>query len=103
MSSSFDTAIILCNYAHKSPISSQLTHAECASLSLDNGDMTFTNGVAINSVATHTCDPGYRLLPEGGQVRTCSTDGWSGQDVTCSEFFMHTVTSWGVYSWTNGI
>ena len=62
-----------------------LTHTECALLSLDNGDVTFTNGVAINSVATHTCEPGYRLLPEGGQVRTCSASGWSGQDVTCGE------------------
>ena len=63
-------------------------------MSLDNGDVTFTNGMAINSVATHTCETGYRLLPVGGQVRTCSASGWSGQDVTCGELVFPTASGW---------
>ena len=34
----------------------------------------------VGSVATHTCISGYRLLmQDGGNTRTCSRSGWSGQ------------------------
>ena len=56
----------------------------CGSLIIENGIVNYTNGVAIGSIATHTCNSGYRLLPEGGEMRTCSRSGWDGQDVTCT-------------------
>ena len=37
----------------------------------------------IGSVATHTCNPGYQLSPQGEATRTCSTNGWSDQNFTC--------------------
>ena len=44
----------------------------------------------IESVATHTCKPGYQL--QGGETRICRDDGWSGQDVTCGECILNFVS-----------
>lgn len=46
--------------------------------------MNYTNGIAVGSIATYTCNSGYRLLPEGREMRTCTRSGWDGQDVTCA-------------------
>jgi len=38
----------------------------------------------IESIATYTCDSGYRLSsPQTGRTRTCSINGWSDQNFTC--------------------
>ena len=46
----------------------------------------------IGSVATHTCNSGYRLEVNNaqavGNTQTCSTSGWDGLDFTCGEYFM---------------
>ena len=62
-------------------------NAVCPSLSLENGYVSYTPANReVGSVATHTCNSGYRLLPQGGETRTCtSNNGWDGQDVTCGE------------------
>ncbi len=46
------------------------------------------NTLGLNTVATHTCNPGYTLTT-GTNTRTCGTntggdeDGWSGADLIC--------------------
>ena len=57
----------------------------CDELDLVNGDVAYTNVSAVGSTATHACNSGYRLSPVGGEMRTCTTNGWNGQSVTCGE------------------
>ena len=62
-------------------------HTVCPSLSVDNGSVSYSpSNRDIGSVATHTCNPGYQpSLLQAGVTRTCSTDGWSGQNFTCEQ------------------
>ena len=76
-----------------------LTHTTgtvCPALTLTNGVVSYSvepSGVErdIGSVATHTCNSGYRLEVNNtqavGNTRTCniSGPGWSGQDFMCGE------------------
>ena len=68
-----------------SPFLIKLSHyLGCGLLSLDNGDVNYTKGLVVGSVATHTCNPGYQLLPQGGEIRSCTRDnGWGGQNIMC--------------------
>ena len=65
------------------------THAHtltvCPSLSLDNGDVSYSPANrSIGSTATYTCNSGYQLSsPQDGDTRTCSMNGWSEQNFTC--------------------
>ena len=75
-----------------------LTHTVCPALSLDNGIVSHSveMGVErnIGSVATHTCDSGFRLIPQGmGNTRTCSISGWSDPGFMCGEYFMSIFTT----------
>ena len=46
------------------------------------GDINYSKGQAINSVATYRCDDGYNLI--GSEKRTCQANGtWSGEDPFC--------------------
>ena len=67
------------------------THTVCPSLSLANGDVSYSPANRdIGSVATYTCNPGYQLTsPQAGMIRTCSVNGWSDQNFTCerSEYY----------------
>ena len=67
----------------------------CPDLTLANGAVSYSDvgsGVErdIGSVATHTCNPGFRLEVDNaqavGNTRTCGTSGWDGQDLTCGEY-----------------
>ena len=60
-------------------------HSVCPSLSLDNGNVNYSQANRdIGSVATYTCNPGYQLTsPQPGMTRTCSVNGWSNQPFTC--------------------
>ena len=62
-------------------------HSVCPSLSLDNGDVSYSPADrGIGSVATYTCNPGYQLTsPQAGMTRTCSENGWSDQSFTCEQ------------------
>ena len=61
------------------------TSTVCPSLSLANGDVSYSpTNRDIGSVATYTCNPGYRLSsPQAGMTRICSVNGWSDQNFTC--------------------
>ena len=71
------------------------TGTVCPALTLTNGAVSYSmpNGVErdIGSVATHTCNSGYRLEVNNaravGNTRTCSEDGWDGRNFTCGEWF----------------
>ena len=68
------------------------THTECGQLSTpDSGSIRYSNDFAIGSVATYTCNTGYRR--EGGLTQTCTFDGWDSQNVTCGEYSTLIVTS----------
>ena len=67
----------------------------CPALTLANGAVSYSDvgsGVErdIGSVATHTCNSGFRLEVNDtqavGNTRTCNTNGWNGQDFTCGEY-----------------
>ena len=72
-----------------------LVHIVCPALTFANGAVSYSavgSGVErdIGSVATHTCNSGFRLEANNaqgvGNTRTCSsTSGWDGQDFTCGE------------------
>ena len=61
----------------------------CPSLTLDNGDISFSNLLFVGSVATHTCDRENGYVLSGVDVsvmestRTCALSGWSGTEITC--------------------
>ena len=81
---SFMLLIHIMLYLIMSTLSCIYVYTGCGSLIIVNGLVNYTNSFAVGSVATHICNSGYRLLPEGGEIRTCSRDGWDGQDVTCT-------------------
>ena len=66
-------------------------HTVCPALTLVSGTVSYSmensNVVRdVGSVATHTCDPRFRLLTQGmGNTRTCNMSGWSDQDFMCGE------------------
>ena len=71
------------------------THTVCPALTLANGAVSYSDvgsGVErdVGSVATHTCNSGFRLEVNDaqavGNTRTCSTTGWDGQDFMCGEY-----------------
>ena len=72
------------------------TGTACTALTLANGAVSYSmpSGVErdVRSVATHTCNSGFRLEVNNTQAventRTCSTSGWDGLDFTCGEYFM---------------
>ena len=58
----------------------------------DNGQVTFSNGFMIGSVATYECSQGFTL--EGDVTQTCQADGtWSGVPATCARKFIAVVNS----------
>ena len=67
----------------------------CPSLSLTNGDVSYSPAERdIGSVATYTCNPGYRLSsPQAGKIRTCSVNGWSNQTFICErcEYILYSI------------
>ena len=71
-----------------------LVRIVCPALTLANGAVSYSDvgsGVErdVGSMATHTCNSGFRLEANNaqgvGNTRTCSTSGWDGQDFTCGE------------------
>ena len=82
-------------------------NAVCPSLSLENGDVSYSiTNRDIGSVATHTCNPGYRLSPQGGATRICTiNNGWDGQNVTCGEQItlnlVNNINHWIRYAYNN--
>ena len=64
-----------------------LTYAGCGQLSLDNGTVTYTARYAIGSVATYTCNAGYRRV--GDATRDCTTSGWDDRNITCGKDMQH--------------
>ena len=50
---------------------------------LDNGAVSYTNGAVVGSVATHACNSGYQLSPQGNETRTCTRNGWDSQNFSC--------------------
>jgi hypothetical protein len=76
-----------CTYTHTYMYMHTHIHAVCPSLSLDNGDVRYSLASRdIGSVATYTCDPGYRSSsPQAGMTRTCSVNGWSDLNFTCEQ------------------
>ena len=57
--------------------------AGCPALSLDNGEITYSDRFAPGSVATFTCNEGFRLDPPCTNTRSCTMDGWTGFNYTC--------------------
>ena len=57
----------------------------CPPLSLTNGTVTYSNSLLFGSVANYTCDVtnGYVLTPGSPTNRTCTMNGWTGDDATC--------------------
>ena len=53
---------------------------DCGELSVENGEVHYTNLFLIGSVATFTCNEGY---VSNNRIQVCTTDGWSGSDFTC--------------------
>ena len=76
-----------CTYMHTHTHAHAHTHCitVCPSLSLANGNVSYSPADRdIRSVATYTCNPGYRLSsPQAGMTRTCSVNGWSNQTFIC--------------------
>ena len=70
------------------------THIVCPTLNLTNGVVSYSSvNRDVGSVAIHTCHSGYRLSPQGGETRTCTSSiGWDGQDVTCRECILNFVS-----------
>ena len=64
------------------------TVLECPMLrNPDNGQITYTNGLKVGSVATYACFQGYAI--NGSETQTCQADGtWSGSHPTCVCKFM---------------
>ena len=73
------------------------THTVCPLLSLDNGNVMYSpTNRGVGSVATHTCNTGYRLSPQGGETRTCNSNiSWDGQNVTCGKYTLPLASSPG--------
>ena len=59
------------------------THTACQELEAPaHGNVTYSNGIAKNSVASFSCQPPYTLL--GTQTKTCgSRSTWSGSQPEC--------------------
>lgn len=57
----------------------------CGTLSINNGDVSYTAAQRVGSVATYTCNEGAGyILPLGTPTqRTCALNGWSGSSPTC--------------------
>ena len=57
-----------------------------------NGDIMFSNGTFVGSVATYSCTMGFESV--GSETRTCqSGSGWSGMDPSCErEYTSHHIT-----------
>jgi hypothetical protein len=78
-------------------------HIVCPALTLANGAVSYSAEGStverdVGSVATHTCNFGFRLEVDNAMspqatenTRTCSTSGWSGQDFVCGEWFSYDI------------
>ncbi len=50
--------------------------SRCGQLLLENGTVSYSDGLNEGSVATHTCNPEFTLT--GSVTRTCTSEGvWS--------------------------
>ena len=57
---------------------------DCGNLTLNDGDITYTNGTVYNSEASLTCHEGYDLLPDTLTTATCLSNGsWSNDEPNC--------------------
>ncbi len=66
-------------------MSLSLSFAGCGTLTLPNGNVSYSNAQLVGSVATYSCNAyeGY-VLPEGTvATRTCTVSGWTGNNLTC--------------------
>ena len=75
-------------HTHTHMYTHMYTHIVCPLLNLDNGNVMYSpTNRGVGSVATHTCNAGYRLSPQGGETRTCNSNiSWDGQNVTCGKY-----------------
>ena len=63
-----------------------ITAVVCLSLRLPNGIISYSDPtLGVHTVATHTCDAGYRLnTTSDHNTRTCRSDtSWNGTAVNC--------------------
>lgn len=65
-----------------------MKYTGCNQIDLANGDIRFSDGLLVDSVATHTCNRAngyvFRSEEEADMLtRTCGVEGWSGSDITC--------------------
>ncbi len=71
------------------------TEPECPALApLQNGSIAygpdFTPDFEVDTVATYSCDPGFRL--SGTEIRSClDTERWSGQPPVCMPTYVRFV------------
>ena len=60
---------------------------------IDNGELTYSNGLLVGSVASYTCNDGY--APEGRAARTCLESGrWSDEIPICRRKLWVSFSSW---------
>ena len=81
-------SLYICVCTHTHAHTHTYTHTVCPLLSLENGNVMYSpTNRGVGSVATHTCNTGYRLSPQGGETRTCNSNiSWDGQNVTCGKY-----------------
>ena len=53
-------------------------------MSVENGDISYSDRFLVGSVASYTCDTGFELQPPCNNTRTCTPSGWTNQDYTCT-------------------
>ena len=58
--------------------------AGCGLLVVDNAEITYSNNLEFESVANHTCNPGFLL--NGSATRNCGSCRWEGIAPSCGEY-----------------
>lgn len=66
-------------------------------MSIQSSRVAYSNGLHMGSVATYTCNDNYVLTFGSSVTRTCTTEGWTGVDATCtSKAHIFVVCYWTV-------
>jgi hypothetical protein len=57
----------------------------CPMPAIENGTVSLSSGLTLDSTATYRCSSGYKQVTGGSWTRTCGTDmRWSGTDPSCT-------------------